>query len=88
MRMPNPPHPSEIIREFCMNPLNLTVTKAAEALGVVRKTLSTLLNGRAGISPEMALRLLKFLGERRKAIFDCNFNLIYGKQNNPLISAS
>jgi len=57
MRMHNPPHPGEIIRELCLEPLNLNVTKAAAALGVTRKTLSSLLNGRAGISPEMALRL-------------------------------
>jgi len=62
MRMHNPPHPGEIIREFCVEPLDLTVTEAAEALGVTRKTLSTLLNGRAGISPEMALRLSKVFG--------------------------
>ena len=60
--MHNPPHPGEIIREFCLEPLGLTVTQAAEALGVTRKTLSTLLNGRAGISPEMALRLSKVFG--------------------------
>ena len=62
MRMHNPPHPGEIIREFCIEPLNLTVTEAAEALGVTRKTLSALLNGRSGISPEMALRLSKVFG--------------------------
>ena len=62
MRMHNPPHPGEIIRELCVEPLDLTVTEAAEALGVARKTLSTLLNGRAGISPEMALRLSKVFG--------------------------
>jgi len=62
MRMHNPPHPGEIIREFCIEPLDLTVTETAEALGVARKTLSTLLNGRAGISPEMALRLSKVFG--------------------------
>ena len=62
MRMHNPPHPGEIIREFCVEPLNLTVTEAAKALGVTRKTLSTLLNGRAGISPEMALRLSRVFG--------------------------
>jgi addiction module HigA family antidote len=60
--MHNPPHPGEIIREFCIDPLDLTVTETAEALGVARKTLSTLLNGRAGISPEMALRLSKVFG--------------------------
>lgn len=62
MRMHNPPHPGEIIRKLCVEPLDLTVTKAAEALGVTRKTLSTLLNGRAGISPEMAMRLSKVFG--------------------------
>jgi len=55
--MHNPPHPGEIIREFCLEPLNLSVTEAAKALGVSRKTLSAILNGRAGISPEMAIRL-------------------------------
>ena len=62
MRMHNPPHPGEIIREISIEPFDLTVTEAAEALGVARKTLSTLLNGRAGISPEMALRLSKVFG--------------------------
>ena len=62
MRMHNPPHPGEIIREFCVDPLNLTVTEAARSLGVSRKTFSALLNGHAGISPEMALRLAKVFG--------------------------
>jgi len=62
MGMYNPPHPGEIIREFCVEPLNLSVTEAAKALGVTRKTLSTLLNGRAGVSPEMALRLSRVFG--------------------------
>ena len=57
MKMHNPPHPGEVLRELCLTPLDLTVTKAARALGVSRKTLSGILNGRAGISPEMAVRL-------------------------------
>jgi antitoxin HigA-1 len=57
MRMHNPPHPGEIIRKLCLEPLDLSVTDAAAALGISRKTLSALLNGRAGISPEMAVRL-------------------------------
>lgn len=57
MRMHNPPHPGEIIRSLCLEPLGLSVTEAAKALGVSRKTLSTILNGRGGISPEMAVRL-------------------------------
>ncbi len=57
MRMHNPPHPGEILKSLCLEPLGLSVTDAAEALGVSRKTLSSILNGRAGISPEMAIRL-------------------------------
>jgi addiction module HigA family antidote len=57
MLMHNPPHPGEVIRELCLEPLELSVTEAAKALGVSRKTLSAILNGRAGISPEMAVRL-------------------------------
>ena len=57
MKMHNPPHPGEVLRELCLKPLGLTVTETARALGVSRKTLSTILNGRAGISPEMAVRL-------------------------------
>jgi addiction module HigA family antidote len=57
MKMHNPPHPGEILRELCIEPLGLSITEAAEALGVTRKTLSAILNGRSGISPEMAVRL-------------------------------
>ncbi|MGA2583726.1 MAG: HigA family addiction module antitoxin [Tepidisphaeraceae bacterium] len=57
MHMHNPPHPGEIIRELCLEPLGLSVTAAAKALGVSRKSLSELLNGKSGISPEMAIRL-------------------------------
>lgn len=57
MRMHNPPHPGEVLKSLCLEPLGLTVTQAAEALGVSRKTLSMVINGRAGISPEMAIRL-------------------------------
>ena len=59
MAMHNPPHPGEVIRELCIDPLEISVTKAAEALGVSRKTLSGILNGRAGITPEIAIRLSK-----------------------------
>jgi addiction module HigA family antidote len=57
--MHNPPHPGEIIRALCLEPLGLTVTEAARHLGVSRKALSELLNGGAGISPEMAIRLAR-----------------------------
>ena len=62
MNMHNPPHPGEVIRELCLEPLGLSVTDTANALGVSRKTLSAILNGRSGISPEMALRLSKAFG--------------------------
>jgi antitoxin HigA-1 len=55
--MHNPPHPGKSIKALCLEPLGVTVTRAADALGVSRKTLSAILNGRAGISPEMVVRL-------------------------------
>lgn len=57
MLMHNRPHPGEVLRKLCLEPLGLSVTQAAKALNVSRKTLSAILNGRAGISPEMAVRL-------------------------------
>ncbi len=57
--MHNPPHPGEVLRELCLEPLGISVTEAASALGVARKTLSSVLNGHSGISPEMAIRLAK-----------------------------
>ena len=62
MPMKNPPHPGKIIRKDCLEPLGLTITETAEGLGVSRKTLSELVNGHSGISPEMALRLSKAFG--------------------------
>ena len=62
MGMHNPPHPGKIIRDICIEPHDLTVTDASKALGITRKTLSSLLNGRSGVSPEMALRLSKVFG--------------------------
>lgn len=57
LRVHHPPHPGEILRDLCLTPLNLSVTDAAASLGVSRNTLSAILNERAGISPEMAIRL-------------------------------
>jgi addiction module HigA family antidote len=62
MPMKTPPHPGEIVRKDCIEPLGLTITEAADGLGVSRKHLSALVNGRAGISPEMAIRLSKAFG--------------------------
>ncbi len=61
-RMHNPPHPGETLREDMLPALGLSVTNAARELGVTRAALSRVLNGRAGISPEMALRLERWLG--------------------------
>ncbi|OOF39878.1 addiction module antidote protein, HigA family [Rodentibacter rarus] len=63
MRMHNPPHPAEVIRDDILPELGLSVTEAAKQLGVNRVTLSRLLNGKSGISADMALRLHVWLGE-------------------------
>ena len=62
MPMHDPPHPGGIVRRQCLEPLGLSVTEAAEGLGVTRQALSDLLNGKAGISVEMAIRLAKAFG--------------------------
>ena len=62
MPMHDPRHPGGMIRRQCLEPLGLTVTAAAKGLGVSRNTLSMLLNGRLGISPEMAIRLSQGFG--------------------------
>ena len=62
MPMKNPPHPGGVILRQCIEPLGITITQAATALGVTRTTLSELVNGKRGISPEMAVRLSKVFG--------------------------
>jgi addiction module HigA family antidote len=62
MPMKNPPHPGGFVLRTCIEPLQLTITDAAAALGVARTTLSELVNGKRGISPEMAVRLSKVFG--------------------------
>ena len=62
MPMKNPPHPGETVRDLCLKPLKLSVTEAADALGVSRVSLSELVNGKNGISPEMSYRLSKAFG--------------------------
>jgi antitoxin HigA-1 len=59
MRMHNPAHPGEVLKDLYLQPLNLSVTDAAKHLGITRKTLSQLVNAQAGVSPAMALRLAK-----------------------------
>ncbi len=62
MAMNNPPHPGGIVRRQCLEPLGLSVTRAAKGLGVTRQALSDLVNGHAGVSTEMAVRLSKAFG--------------------------
>ena len=62
MPMKNPPHPGRIVRQDCIEPLGLTITSAAKVLGVTRQALNNLVNGKAGISPEMAVRVSKAFG--------------------------
>ncbi|MCY4462485.1 MAG: HigA family addiction module antitoxin [Albidovulum sp.] len=62
MSMNNPPHPGGIVKRQCLEPMGLTVTRAAQGLGVTRQALSELINERAGISVEMAIRLSKAFG--------------------------
>src|ERR1017187_9403998 len=62
MPMKNPPHPGKAVRVSCLEPLGLSVTEAARVLGVTRQAVSNLINGKSGISPEMAIRLSKAFG--------------------------
>jgi addiction module HigA family antidote len=62
MAMRNPPHPGDIVRRQCLDTLDLSVTEAAKGLGVTRQALSDLVNGKAGISVDMAIRLSKAFG--------------------------
>ena len=62
MKMKNPPHPGRVVRQDCIEALGLTVTEAARALGVTRQALNNLVNLKAGVSPEMAIRLSKAFG--------------------------
>jgi antitoxin HigA-1 len=64
-RMFNPPHPGETLKEDILPALGLTVTQAAHQLGVTRTALSRILNGHAGISPDMARRIEIWLGQER-----------------------
>ena len=62
MPMKNPTHPGNVVRHDCLEPLGLSVTAGAKALGVSRQALNNVVNGRSGISPEMAIRLSKAFG--------------------------
>ncbi len=82
MPMFDPPHPGEHVRANCLEPLGLSITAAAKALGVARKTLSELVNGKSGISPEMAIRLEKAFGSsaRHWMQLQLNYDLWHAEQ--------
>ncbi len=63
MPMYDPPHPGRLVRQECIEPLGLTITDAAERLGVTRQALNNVVNGKSGISAEMALRLATAFGD-------------------------
>ncbi|MBF0292030.1 MAG: HigA family addiction module antidote protein [Nitrospinae bacterium] len=74
MPMHNPPHPGKVLKELWMEPMGITITALAEAAGVTRKAMSELVNGKSGVSPEMAIRLSK--------IFNTEPELWLGMQMN------
>jgi addiction module HigA family antidote len=82
MEIHNSPHPGEVIRELCLEPLEISVTAAARALGVTRKALSELLNGRSGVSPAMA-RLAKAFDTTAESWLTFSSNMICGRHGEP-----
>ena len=80
MVMHNPPHPGGIVRRQCLDTLDLSVTEAAKGLGVTRQALSDLINGRAGISIDMAIRLSKAFGSSPENGSVCKWRTIFGKR--------
>jgi antitoxin HigA-1 len=79
--MKNPPHPGRIVRQDCVEPLGLSITGAAKALGVTRQALNNLVNGKAGISPEMAVRLAKAFGGSPELRLQANYDLAQVRQD-------
>ena len=78
--MKNPPHPGLSVRLNCLEPFGLSVTEGAKALGVNRTTLSRLINGQAGVSPEMAIRLAKAFGATPTYGYECRRPMIWRKR--------
>ena len=86
MEMHKPEHPGEVLKELYLEPLGLTVTEASKALGVARKSLSQLVNRRAGISTAMALRLSKAFGTTPELWLNMqrNYDLWYERKKTKL----
>jgi antitoxin HigA-1 len=83
MPMKNPPHPGESVRYDCLEPLGLSVTEGAKVLGVTRQALNNLVNGKSGISPEMAIRLDKAFGGGAEVWLglQMNYDLVQAMKN-------
>lgn len=90
MAMFNPPHPGRLVRQECLEPLSLSVTEGAQALGVTRQALNNLVNGKAGISAEMAVRLAAAFGGSAEAWvrMQANYDLAQVKQREAEIVAT
>jgi len=90
MAMFNPPHPGRVVRQECLEPLSLSVTAGAQALGVTRQALNNLVNGKAGISAEMAVRLAAAFGGSAEAWvrMQANYDLAQVKQREAEIVAT
>ncbi len=86
----NPTHPGLIVRHACLEPLGLSVTAAAKVLGVTRQTLNNLVNGRAGVSAEMALRLSKAFGSTPEfwLRLQVNYDLAEVRRRRPRINVT
>ena len=90
MTMFNPPHPGRLVRQECLEPLGLSVTEGAKALGVTRQALNNLVNGKAGISAEMAVRLAAAFGGSAEVWLrmQSNYDLAQVKRREPEIVAT
>lgn len=88
--MLDPSHPGDLVRHECLEPLGLTVTKAAQVLGVSRKALDNLVNRRAGVSPEMAVRLAAAFGGSAQAwiTMQANYDYAQVRQREAAIKAT
>jgi len=88
MAMKEPPHPGLSVRHDCLEPLGLSVTEGAKVLGVTRQALNNLVNAKAGISPEMAIRLDKAFGGTAEGwlALQTAFDLAQARKNEPAIS--
>ena len=79
----NPEHPGRIVRHDCIEPLGLSVTEGAKVLGVTRQALNHVVNGKSGISPEMAIRLAKAFGSTAEPGCECSLLMTWQRHPPP-----